>query len=143
MATKRLERELLSLETNYWQALQDNDVDAALELTDDPCVVVGGQGVGCVDHSTYRSMMQDATWKIVDFKIGDDVQIRMLGRNTAIVAYSVHEDLTVDGEDVSLDAADSSTWIRRDGRWVCALHTESIAGDPFGRNASANSAAST
>jgi hypothetical protein len=86
-------------------------------------------------------MMQNATWRIDDFKIGDDAQVKMLGRNTAIVAYSVHEDLTVDGEHVSLDAAESSTWIRRDGRWVCALHTESIAGDPFGRDVSANSAA--
>ena len=143
MTTKRLDRELLSLETKYWQALQDKDVDAALELTDDPCVVVGAQGVGCLDHSMYRSMMHNATWSIVDFKIGDDAQVRMLGRNMAIVAYSVHEDLTVDGQHLSLDAADSSTWIRRDGRWLCALHTESIAGDPFGRTASASSAPST
>ena len=36
MATK-MERELLNLETKYWQALRDNDVDAALELTDIEC----------------------------------------------------------------------------------------------------------
>jgi hypothetical protein len=29
--------------------------------------------------------------------------------------------------------ADASPWVQRDRRWVCALHTESIAGDPFGR----------
>jgi len=27
----------------------------------------------------------------------------------------------------------SSVWVRRDGTWTCALHTESVAGDPFGR----------
>jgi hypothetical protein len=27
-----------------------------------------------------------------------------------------------------------STWVRRNGGWVCALHTESILGDPFGRD---------
>ena len=32
------------------------------------------------------------------------------------------------------DAADASTWVRRNGRWVCALHTESLKGDPFGRD---------
>jgi hypothetical protein len=52
----------------------------------------------------------------------------------AIVAYQVHEELTVDGKPVTLDAADSSTWVRRNGRWLCALHTEAIAGDPFGRD---------
>jgi hypothetical protein len=40
----------------------------------------------------------------------------------------------VDGKAVTLDAADASTWVRRDGRWRCALHTESIQGDPFGRD---------
>jgi hypothetical protein len=52
----------------------------------------------------------------------------------AIIAYNVHEEVTVDAQRVSLDAADASTWIRRNGQWRCALHTESIAGDPFGRD---------
>jgi hypothetical protein len=42
--------------------------------------------------------------------------------------------LTVDGKPVTLDAADASIWVQRDGRWVCALHTESIGGGPFGRD---------
>jgi hypothetical protein len=90
--------------------------------------------VGRVDTSMYEQMMTDASWTIVDFKIGDDVQVEMLGRNTAIVAYTVHEDLIVEGAPVSLDAADSSTWVRSDGNWKCALHTESVLGDPFGRS---------
>jgi hypothetical protein len=42
--------------------------------------------------------------------------------------------VTVDGKTTSLDAADSSTWMKRDGRWRCALHTEAIAGDAWGRD---------
>ena len=56
----------------------------------------------------------------------------MLDDDTAILAYQVHEDLTVDGEPVSLDASDASVWVRRDGSWVCALHTESLKGDLSG-----------
>mgnify|MGYP006273693779 CR=1 FL=1 len=41
--------------------------------------------------------------------------------------------MTVDGKPLSLDASDASTWIRRNGSWVCTLHTESLLGDPFGR----------
>jgi hypothetical protein len=40
----------------------------------------------------------------------------------------------VDGEKVKLDAFDSSVWMRRDGEWVCVVHTESLAGDAFGRH---------
>lgn len=138
MATTKTERELVKLENQYWQALKDQDVEAALALTDDPCIVTGAQGVGRVDHDAYRKMMSGAHWKIIDFKIGDDVQVRMLGRSTAIVAYSVHEELTMDGEQITLDAADTSTWVKRDGRWVCSLHTESVLGDPFGRDRTAS-----
>jgi ketosteroid isomerase-like protein len=134
MATKTMERTLLGLEQQYWQALKDKDVDTALDLTADECLIVGSQGVRRIDRSTYKAMMQDETWKLVDFTIRDDAEVEMLGRNTAIVAYNVHEDLTVEGEQVSIDAADSSTWVRRDGRWLCALHTEAFLGDPFGRD---------
>ena len=134
MATTTIEQELLALERRYWQALKDGDVDAALALTDDPCIVAGAQGVGRVDHSSYRQMMTgDPTWEILDFSIGDDAQVQVIG-DTAIVAYTVHEELTVEGTPVRFDAADTSTWVRRDGKWVCTLHTESLLGDPFGRD---------
>jgi hypothetical protein len=60
--------------------------------------------------------------------------VRFLTPDVAVVAYTVHEELIVEGEPVVIDAADSSTWIRRDGGWLCALHSESILGDPFGRD---------
>jgi len=134
MATTTIEHELLTLERRYWQALKDGDVDTALSLTDDPCIVAGAQGVGRVDHAAYRKMMtENSGWEILDFSIADDVQVNVAG-DTAVLAYTVHEDLTVDGAPVSFDAADTSTWFRRDGKWVCTLHTESILGDPYGRD---------
>jgi hypothetical protein len=130
----KLERELLALENRYWQAMQQKDVATALDLTDEPCIVTGAQGVGQVDKESFETMMRNAHWDITDFELGDNVTVRMLGRNTAIVAYSIHEELTVDGEPVVVDANDASTWVRRDGQWLCALHTEAIAGDPYGRD---------
>jgi hypothetical protein len=50
-------------------------------------------------------------------------------------ATSLSDDpCVVDGEPLELEAFDSSVWVRRDGKWVCAVHTESPAGDPFGRH---------
>jgi hypothetical protein len=46
----------------------------------------------------------------------------------------VKEEMTVDGKPVTIDAADASTWVRRNGKWRCAMHAESIKGDPFGRD---------
>src|SRR3954454_6208780 len=90
-------------------------------------IIAGAQGVGLIDHAGYVRMMEHATWTILDFTIGEDVQVRLLGNEAAVVAYTVHEQLEVDGDRVAFDAADTSTWVRRAGRWLCAAHTESIA----------------
>jgi uncharacterized protein (TIGR02246 family) len=127
------EKELLDLEKKYWQALKDGDVKAALQLTDDPCVVTGAQGAAKIDHKAFAAMMDSPRWKIIDFEISH-VHTRMLAPDVGVVAYKVREELLVEGHPLTLEAADASTWVRRNGRWLCALHTESVAGDPFGRD---------
>ncbi len=134
MATRTIEAELLDLERRYWQAIQDQDVDAAMRLTDEPCILTGAQGIGLIDRKALAAMMQATSYTLNRFVLKDGAQVRLLRDDVAIVAYQVHEELTVDGKPVTLEAADSSTWVRRDGRWLCALHTEAIAGDPFGRD---------
>ena len=129
-----VEQELVELEKQYWNAIKNNDFETCLRLTDDPCVVTGAQGVGSIDHETFARMMQESSWTLNDFELRGDPHVRLLSDDVAIVAYQVHEELTVDGKPMTLDAAESSTWVRRDGRWVCALHTEAIEGDPFGRD---------
>lgn len=133
MASTTIEKELLGLERQFWQAMKDHDVEAAMKLTDFPCILAGPQGVSRVDKKSFEKMMSAATFEIDDFQL-DDAEVRLIGDDVAVVAYKVHEDLTVDGKSISLDASDSSTWIRRDGRWVCALHSEALVGDPFGRD---------
>jgi len=127
--TKQLEE----LERKYWQAIKDNDLDEALKLSDEPCIVAGAQGVASLDKKTFEKMMKSSSWKLLDFKLAD-FNVRLINDDVAIVAYTVHEDMEVDGKPLSLDAADSSTWVKRNGHWVCALHTESLKGDPFGRD---------
>lgn len=66
----------------------------------------------------------------------------MLNDDFAFVAYQVHEELTVEGQRVSFDAADSSVWVRRGAQWKCAMHTESLLGDPYGRDRTSGSGSS-
>ncbi|HKG24973.1 MAG TPA: nuclear transport factor 2 family protein [Thermomicrobiales bacterium] len=134
MATKALERELLDLEERYWRAMKEKDADAALRLTDDPCIVTSAQGIARIDKATLERMLRTASWTLNEFEIEDDAEVRQVNDDVAILAYKVREKLTVDGKPVTVDAADASMWVRRGDRWVCALHTESIAGDPFGRD---------
>jgi ketosteroid isomerase-like protein len=133
MVEKTVENQLVQLEMQYWQAIKNKDIEAAAQLTDDPCLVAGSTGVARIDKEKFRQIMKTAKYTLHDFELKETV-VRLLSADVAILAYKVHEELTVDGQPVSMDASDSSTWVKRNGRWVCALHTESIGGDPYGRD---------
>lgn len=130
---KALKKDLLALEKRFWTAIKEKDAEGASSLSDDPCMVVGAQGVGEIDKASMSRMVETAGYELKDFSL-DDVRIRQLSDTVVALAYKVSEDLKVDGKDVSLEAFDLSIWMKRDGQWVCAVHTEAPAGDPFGRH---------
>jgi uncharacterized protein (TIGR02246 family) len=134
MATQTIEAKLLELEQRFWQAMKDMDVEAAASLTADPCLLAGAQGVSLIDRDTFRQMMRAPNYSLDRFELRDGAQVRRLGDDSAVIGYVVHEELTVDGKPVTLDAAETSVWIRSDGRWLCAAHSEAILGDSFGRD---------
>jgi ketosteroid isomerase-like protein len=128
-----IEAKLLDYEKQYWQAIKDRDVPAAMRLTDDPCIITGAQGVARITRTAFAGMLQAGGWTLHEFTLSD-MQLRLLGDDVAVIAYKGNELLTVDGKSLTVEAADSSTWIRREGQWMCALHTEALLGDPFGRD---------
>lgn len=130
-----IDQELRAVEQRYWDAVQRKDADEAIELSDDACIVVGAQGVGSIDREQLGKMLQQASYELTRYSFDDkQFQVRQIADDVAVVAYAVHEDLIVDGKPESLEAYDASVWVKRDGKWRCALHTESLRGDPFGRH---------
>ena len=128
-----LETEILALEKRFWQSMIDKDSDTGARLTADPCLVTGAQGVGRIDRKTFAKMMDTGAWKLHRFEFSD-VKVESVTDDVAVIAYKVREELTVDGKELTLEAADASTWVRDGESWVCALHTESVLGDPYGRD---------
>jgi uncharacterized protein (TIGR02246 family) len=128
--------ELMAVESRFWDALKDRDPRAAATLTEDECILVGAQGVMSIGPEALGKMLEgDLPYEIDGYAMDESKTIiRKIGNDLAIVAYPVHEDLHVEGKRVSLDAYDATVWLRKNGKWVTVLHTESIAGDPFGRD---------
>src|SRR5688572_23667372 len=100
-----LAQELLELEQRYWQAIKDQDVETAMRLSDDPCIVTGAQGVTSLDRKSLGAMMKSPSYTLDRFELDKNVQVRQVSDDVAIVAYKVHEELTVEGKPVVLDAA--------------------------------------
>jgi hypothetical protein len=135
MCAALAENQLIDLEKEYWEAIKNRDKATVMRLTDDNCIVVGPQGVGELEKKTLAQMLDDPVYDLEQYSFDTaDIHVRALSDDAAIVAYKVSERLVVGGKPMSVEAFDSSVWVRRDGGWVCTLHTETIAGGPFGQS---------
>ncbi|HEX5370335.1 MAG TPA: nuclear transport factor 2 family protein [Dehalococcoidia bacterium] len=135
MVDQKLRDEVLGLEKTFWEAMKKKDTETAARMTAAKCIVIGATGVGEIDPPTMGQMLAGGTWTLESYAF-EDVKVQEAGEDAVVIAYKVTEQLTVEGKPLSLTAFDASLWQREAGRWTCALHTESLAGDPFGRDRS-------
>jgi hypothetical protein len=122
-----IDQELLNLEKQYWEAIRNRDGATATRLSDARCVVVGPQGIGRLDRQALAGMVENPPYELKKYRLDDDVHVSTIADGVALIAYKVSEEVIVEGELKKIDAYDSSIWVRRDGGWVCAAHTETLA----------------
>lgn len=125
--------EVVDLETQFWQTMIGNDVRTAVDMLADKATVTGAQGVAVLDSDSFAKMMREGSWELKKFDLRDP-KVSFPADGVAVIAYKVAETLIVDGEELKMEAADASAWVRDGKGWRCALHTESVLVDPFGRD---------
>jgi ketosteroid isomerase-like protein len=129
------DQDVLALEHSYWDALKERDATSVGRLTAEDSTIVGASGVSGVDPRQMSKLLEAATYKIKSYRIDPQTtRITRLGDDAVAISYGVHEDLDVEGDSVRLDAFDLSVWKKTETGWTCVIHTESIAGDAFGRD---------
>ena len=116
------------LETEFWQSMVDKDADKAVTMIADECLITGPQGTMRSDPADYKRMTEQGEWELDQFEFSD-VQVIFPQEDTAIIAYNVHQTGSMKGQEMDLNCADSSTWVRDGDEWKCALHTETIIGE--------------
>ena len=116
------------LETEFWQSMVDKDADKAVTMIADECLISGPQGTMRSDPADYKRMTEQGEWELDQFEFSD-VQVIFPQEDTAIIAYNVHQTGSMKGQEMDLNCADSSTWVRDGDEWKCALHTETIIGE--------------
>lgn len=115
-----MKTEIIELEKKYWDAMVNQDYETVRDLTKFPCIVAGKQGVMRVTEPAYREMFEQGRNRKIKIKSISDEQLET-GDNHALVAYLI--ELDYDGN--IMRCACTSTWIREDQKWRCAMHTES------------------
>src|SRR4029079_9729951 len=102
-----IEAQLIECEKQYWNAIKNRDVQAAMRLTDDPCLVTGAQAMSRISKKQCAYMLQAGGWTLHSVDLSD-VQVRVLSEDVAIVAYKVKETMTVESKHISLETYTSS-----------------------------------
>ena len=121
---------LIELENRFWQAIVDEDADAAVELLNEPSVLVGAHGAMKFDHEAYRKMTVDPQKKLTRFELSD-VEVVFPNDATAVLTYHVKQHVAEKGKtgNAVQEMNDSSTWIKAGAAWKCVMHTETPAGE--------------
>ena len=129
------EKTIIDLEKKFWQSMVDKDTEAAIAMLPEESIVTGAQGAALMKHDDYRGMAKqgERLWTLKSFKF-DDIKVTFPAADVAVIAYKVTEEMEVEGKAMTLKAVDATTWVKRKDGWRAALHTESLLGDPFGRD---------
>ena len=70
-------------------------------------------------------MTEEGNWTLESYAF-EDVEVSTPSPDVALIAYTVRQDVTMDGKPDSLRAADSSVWIRGKNGWECHAHSETF-----------------
>lgn len=116
---------LVDLETKFWQSMVDRDTDAALDLLCEPALMVSSHGAMKFDHAGYRQMADHGSMVLNSFEFSD-MEVVFPNDATAILSYRVKQGVASrdKGATTEQEMNDTSTWIKTDQGWRCAMHTE-------------------
>lgn len=117
------QEEIMGLERKFWQSMADMDVDAAAALLDEQSTSASGQGIHYFDPAQYKAMALSGDARITAFELSGERVIFPLP-DVAIASYKARQSFTMDGKNHDMVVYDTTTWVRKGGRWLASAHTE-------------------
>ena len=121
---------IMELERMFWQSVVDMGLDTASALLDARSVSVGPWGIHHFSPDEYVAMAASGNARLSGFEFSD-AQVVFPTSDVAVAAYRARQAFTMAGEHHEMEVYDTTTWVRRDGRWRACAHTETAAeGEP-------------
>ncbi|SFI95278.1 protein of unknown function [Phyllobacterium sp. CL33Tsu] len=117
--------DIVALEKSYWDAMKAKDGGRTAELSADPALVTGAQGVMRIGKKKMGQMTEDGNWSLKSYEFAD-VEVSTPSPDVALIAYTVEQNVTMNGKSQKMRAADSSVWIRGSNGWECHAHSETF-----------------
>lgn len=115
--------EIMGLERKFWQSMVDMDIDTAVSLLDEQSTSAGARGIHYFDPAGYKEMARSGDARITSFEFFDE-RVVFPTPDVAIASYKARQSFTMDGQSHEMDVYDTTTWVRKGGKWVASAHTE-------------------
>ncbi|MBF4515832.1 nuclear transport factor 2 family protein [Flavobacterium sp. ANB] len=119
-----METQIIELEKKYWKGMENHEYETVKNLTQFPCIIASKNGVQSVDESKFKKMFESGDGDKIKVLNISDVETKLISENTAIIGYIIELGITDDKQNSPTKCACTSTWIKENDNWVCALHTE-------------------
>jgi len=119
-------REIERLERAFWQSMVDRKPAIATGMITEPALMVSGHGPMTFDRDEYTKMANNEQHRLLEYSLSD-MDVMCPTDDVAIATYRAHQKMEMDGQPLEFDSIDSSMWVKVDGAWKCAAHTESEA----------------
>jgi Domain of unknown function (DUF4440) len=123
--------DIIALEASYWEAMKAKNGARTSQLSSKITLVTSAQGVMSIAKSEMGKMTEHGKWTLESYAF-DDIAVTTPTPDVAVIAYTVNQQVTIDGKSQKLRAADSSTWIRGADGWQCHAHSETFLKDDSG-----------
>jgi uncharacterized protein DUF4440 len=120
--------EIVALEKEYWNAIKRKDGKRTSQLSGKVALTTSARGVTSIPKAKMGEMTEEGKWTLESYEF-DDVEVVVPATDVAIIAYTVKQNVTMDGKKQELHAADTSTWVRGTEGWECHAHSETFLQD--------------
>jgi hypothetical protein len=114
-----LQDDLLKVSNAVWTAVEQQNMAAMQTLTTPDFVFVGTQGI--LSGPELGKALQGC--KLSSFKLTSP-QLRKLSSNSAVLVYRADEDFACNGKPLEPVLLVSDTFIRKQGKWLTVVHSE-------------------
>ena len=113
---------LMKLELESWQFLKEKNVAGAKDYLADDATLIFGDGTR-YSKADYLKVMPD--FRLDSVSIEPNAEIRIWASDVATLLYRVtYASALKDAKAVAMKAMSSSTYVRRDGKWLSVLYQE-------------------
>jgi hypothetical protein len=116
---------LMKLEIESWQFLKEKNIDGAKDYLGDDALLIFGDGTR-YSKAEYLKVLPD--FRLDSLNIEPNAEIRIWTPDVATLLYRVtYASALKDAKAVTLKVMSSSTYVRRNNKWLSVLYQETPA----------------